>query len=1156
MKHANFVHLHVHTQYSLLDGTIRLDDLFKKAREYKMPAVAMTDHGNMFGAIDFYQRAYKNGIKPIIGCELYVAPNSRFIKSAGSMGETSRHLLVLVKNMQGYKNLMKLTTTGYTEGFYYRPRVDKEILKECHEGLIATSACLHGEIGDNILKGNIAAAVKSAEEYREIFGADNFFLELMENGMPEQKKVNVELLEISRKISMPLVATNDCHYLNQEDREAHDVLLCIQTGKTVEDVDRMRFATDEFYFKSPENMTQTFNYCKEAIDNTVSIAERCNLQLEFGKIYLPRFDIDSDQSLDEYLKNLSYKGLKDLMPLIMKDRQLDDIEMIYEKRLAEELDIIKSMGFAGYFLIVSDFVNYAKRHNIPVGPGRGSVAGSLVAYAIGITNIDPIRYKLFFERFLNPDRISMPDIDIDFCQEGRNDIIRYVTEKYGSDKVSQIITFGKMQARAVIRDVGRALNIPYGEVDAIAKLIPNILNITLDEAIKREPRLREEENKNPKIRQLLGLSRSLEGLNRHASTHAAGVVISDVPLVERVPLCIPKDDVVTQFPMNDIQEVGLAKFDFLGLKTLTVIKNVLNFVEEGRGEKIDIDTLPLKDDETYKLLMRGHTDGVFQLESTGMKDILVSLKPDCIEDVIALIALYRPGPMSMVPEFIARKQGKTKIAYEVPQLHDILNETYGIILYQEQVMQIAVIIGNYTMAEADTLRKVMSKKKTSEMEKEMPKFLEGAKKLKIPENKARKIWDQMESFAEYGFNKSHSTAYAMISYQTAYLKAHYPAEFMAALLTSEKDDRDKIIKHISGCKDMDIKVLPPDINESARDFSVSSGAIRFGLAAVKNVGIGAVDSIITARNEKGKFGDFYQLCDRADLSKVNKRVMESLIKCGAFDSLGYRRRQLMMSFENIVEAAQRRRKEESSKQSTLFGQFYSKDEQTSSVINGNIIPDLPEWESKELLACEKETLGFYITGHPLFVYSDKLLLLANTDTESIPDRKDKESVIFGGTVSNIREITTKKKDIMAYVTIEDLKGSATVIFFADVYKKALPLLKGDGPVLIKGILDVAEDSIKVIASEALPLSEVSTSLNSYAEFTVDMDTISAEALASLKEVINRYRGGHDGYLRLINGSSYEAIIYLGKNNKIEICENLKREADHILGSNATKFIYV
>src|SRR3990172_6996235 len=530
MKHADFVHLHVHTQYSLLDGTIRLDDLFKKAREYKMPAVAMTDHGNMFGAIDFYQRAYKYGIKPIIGCELYVAPHGRFDKSASPTGETARHLLVLVKNMQGYKNLMILTSAGYLEGFYYRPRVDKDILAEHHEGLIATSACLHGEIADHIMKGNMNAAIKAAEEYREIFGEKNFFLELMENGLPEQKKVNESLLEISRKLSIPPVATNDCHYLNQQDREAHEVLLCIQTGKTIEDTDRMRFATDEFYFKSPENMTHAFNYCKEAVDNTISIAERCNLQLEFGKIYLPRFDINSDQTLDEYLKNLSNKGLKDLMPLIMIDRQLDDIEMIYEKRLAEELDIIKSMGFAGYFLIVSDFVNYSKCHNIPVGPGRGSVAGSLVAYAIGITNIDPIRYKLFFERFLNPDLISMPDIDIDFCQEGRNDIIRYVTEKYGSDKVSQIITFGKMQARAVIRDVGRALNIPYGEVDVIAKLIPNILNITLDEAIKREPRLREEENKNPNIRQLLALSRSLEGLNRHASTHAAGVVISDVPL--------------------------------------------------------------------------------------------------------------------------------------------------------------------------------------------------------------------------------------------------------------------------------------------------------------------------------------------------------------------------------------------------------------------------------------------------------------------------------------------------------------------------------------------------------------------------------------------------------------------------------------------------
>ena len=1156
MHHAGFVHLHVHTQYSLLDGTIRLDELFKKAKEYKMPAVAMTDHGNMFGAIDFYQRAYKQGIKPIIGCELYVAPQSRFIKTAGHIGETARHLVVLVKNFHGYKNLMKLTTAGYLEGFYYRPRVDKEILAQCHEGLIATSACLHGEIADLILKGSLGAAFKAAEAYHEIFGADNFYLELMSNGLPEQEKVNAGLIELSHQLSIPLVATNDCHYLKKEDRDVHEVLLCIQTGKTLEDADRMRFGSDEFYFKSPETMIESFNYCKEAVDNTVIIAERCNLKLEFasetGRFYLPHFEIDVEQSLDEYLCALASKGLEEMLPAILQNRS-PELKVVYDNRLHEELAIIKKMGFAGYFLIVADFVNYAKSHNIPVGPGRGSAAGSLVAYTTGITNIDPIRYKLFFERFLNPDRISMPDIDIDFCQEGRDEIIRYVTNKYGADKVSQIITFGKMQARAVIRDVGRALNIPYGEVDVIAKLIPNILNITLDEAIKKEPRLREEENKNPRIRQLLTFSRALEGLNRHASTHAAGVVISDVPLVERVPLCTPKDDVVTQFSMNDIQEVGLTKFDFLGLKTLTVIKNVLRFIQEGRGETLDLDNLPLNDVQTYQLLMKGDTDGVFQLESAGMKDILVGMKPDCIEDIIALIALYRPGPMSMVPEFIARKQGKTKIVYELPQLQDILSETYGVILYQEQVMQIAVTVGNYSMAEADTLRKVMSKKKAADMEKEKPKFMEGARKVKIPEAKARKIWEQMETFAEYGFNKSHSTAYAMISYQTAYLKAHYPVEFMAALLTSEKDNRDKIIKHISGCKEMAIKVLPPDINASERDFSITADSIRFGLAGVKNVGVGAIEAIITARRE-GQFEDFHNFCERIDLSKINKRVMESLIKCGAFDSMGYRRRQLIISHEGAMDVAQKRRKEKDSQQVSLFDQLFSQKEQHSSVIKSNSgIIDVPEWDNKELLAYEKETLGFYITGHPLERFADSLALVTNTDTERISERNDKESVVFGGIVSSIREVTTKKKDIMAYVTLEDLKGSVNVIFFADVYRKATVLLHGDEPILVKGILDVSEESLKVIATEAQPLNAVTVNYLASAQFTFDGAALDADVLASLKEIIKQYQGQHESYLRLLNGR-HETIIYLGENYRVELSANMKKDADRILGAGATRFI--
>ncbi|MBN1473197.1 MAG: DNA polymerase III subunit alpha, partial [Syntrophaceae bacterium] len=773
MKHSEFVHLHVHTQYSLLDGMIRLDDLFQKAREYKMPAVAITDHGNMFGAIDFYQRAYACGIKPIIGCELYVAPKSRFEKSYAP-GETANHLIVLVKNMQGYKNLMKLTSAGFLEGFYYRPRVDKELLKECSEGLIASSACLHGEICDYILRGKMEEAKNAARSYQTIFGEDNFYLEMMDNGISEQKIANKGLMELSKDLSIPLIATSDCHYLNREHAEAHDVLLCIQTGKTIEDNDRMSLGSDQFFFRSPEEMAEIFAQTPEAISNTVDIAKKCNLSLELNKFYLPKFEIKNPaETLDEYLERKAKEGLEKLLPEILKNQKgnEEEIKAKYEKRLSDELEMIKAMGFAGYFLIVSDFVKHAKHNDIPVGPGRGSAAGSLVAYATRITNIDPIRYGLFFERFLNPDRISMPDIDIDFCQEGRDDVIRYVTEKYGKDKVSQIITFGKMQAKGVIRDVGRALNIPYGEVDRIAKLVPNVLNITLEQALKEEPRLKQEAKKDPRIDKLLSFSRILEGLNRHASTHAAGVVISDVPLVERVPLCIPKDEIVSQYSMNDIQTVGLTKFDFLGLKTLTVIKNALNFIKQSHNINLDIDNLPLDDKQTYELLIKGETDGVFQLESDGMKEIMVSLKPDRIEDVIALIALYRPGPMKMVPEFISRKQGKTKITYELPQLEEILKETYGIILYQEQVMQIAGTIGKYTMAEADTLRKMMSKKKPEDMEKEKPKFVEGAKKQKINENKARKIWEQMETFAEYGFNKSHSTAYAMISYQTAYLKA-------------------------------------------------------------------------------------------------------------------------------------------------------------------------------------------------------------------------------------------------------------------------------------------------------------------------------------------------------------------------------------------------
>lgn len=1153
MKHADFVHLHVHTQYSLLDGTIRLDDLLKKAREYKMPAIAMTDHGNMFGAVSFYQRAYKYGIKPIIGCELYIAPKSRFDKNSHYGGDTARHLLVLVKNMRGYKNLMKLTTSGYLEGFYYRPRIDKALLKEHHEGLIGLSACLHGEIAEALLRGNPDAARQAAGEYQAIFGPDNFYLEMMENGLPEQTVVNEGLMALSREMAIPLVATNDCHYVRREDAEAHEVLLCIQTGKTLEDRERMRFATDQFYLRSPEDMKHLFQKCPEAIENTIRIAEMCNLKLDFGQILLPHFEISPGENLDDVLTHKAEKGLQALMQQILRGRQNGKVWEQYEKRLRQELEMIRSMGFAGYFLIVSDFVQYAKECRIPVGPGRGSSAGSLVAYTLGITTIDPIRYGLFFERFLNPDRISMPDIDIDFCQEGRDEIIRYVTQKYGSDRVAQIITFGKMQARAVIRDVGRALNMPYGEVDAIAKLVPNVLNISLDDAVKMEPRLKEEEKKNAKVAKLLTLSRTLEGLNRHASTHAAGVVISDVPLVERVPLCAPKDDRVTQFAMKDIEAIGLTKFDFLGLKTLTVIKNALRLIKEGRGVDIDMGALPLHDEKTYQLLMRGDTDGVFQLESAGMKDILLKMKPDCIEDVIALIALYRPGPMNMVPEFISRKQGKTKIAYELPELEAILKETYGVIVYQEQVMQIAGAIGNYTMAEADTLRKVMSKKKPEEMEKEKPKFLAGAKNKKISEQKARKIWDQMETFAQYGFNKSHSTAYAMISYQTAYLKAHYPSEFMAALLTSEKDDRDKIIKHIAGCKDMGIRVLPPDINESHRDFSVSGDQIRFGLSAVKNVGVGAIDTLIDARERLGKFRSFHHFCENVDLRKVNRRVIESLVKCGAFDAMGYGRRALITSCEAIIELAQRRQRDMSSGQFSIFDQLDRKEDTDPGTAEHALLQQIPEWDAKELLAQEKETLGFYITGHPLSGFRDRVANVANADAETILGKKDQEEVRLAGVVSHIREVTTKKKELMAYVTIEDLKGSVEVIFFADVYRKSSDLLHGDEPVLIRGTVDVGEEAVKVLAAEAQPLSAALDHPYQTARFRFDTLRLADRDLNALRTLLKKHPGKAEGYIHLLDDQS-ETVIYLGKDVLFAPTEKLREEANRILGAGATQFV--
>ncbi len=1157
MGFSNFAHLHVHTQYSLLDGMIRLDDLFRKVKEYGMPAVAMTDHGNVYGAIDFYKQAVKQGVKPIIGCELYVAPNKRTDRAGAGPGENAYHLIVLASDMRGYKNLMKLSTLAFLEGFYYKPRIDKEILRKYHEGLIGMSACLHGEIASAILRGNSEEAARQASEYRDIFGDGNFFLEIMENGIPEQKKANEGLLELSRRLSIPLVATNDCHYLNRQDAEAQEVLLCIQTGKTLRDVDRMRFSTDQFYLRSPEEMKQLFAYCPDAVENTVKIAERCNLVFEFGKFYLPTIEVDKDETLDGRLEKKAREGLAALLPNLLRDGR-EGLRETYEKRLEQELEMIRAMGFPGYFLIVADFIEKAREKNIPVGPGRGSAAGSLVACATGITKVDPIRYNLFFERFLNPDRVTMPDIDTDFAPEGREQIFNYVTEKYGEDRVSKIITFGKMQARAVIRDVGRAMGMPYGEVDRIAKLIPSVLNIKLEDAIKSEKLIQEEEKNNPQVKKLLDFSKTLEGLNRHASIHAAGVVVSDIPLVERIPLAksLKEDIVFTQFAMNEVADVGLTKFDFLGLKTLTVINDAIRFVKEGRGVVIDIDNLPLDDRQTYELLMRGDTDGVFQLESSGMKDMLIRMKPDCIEDVIALIALYRPGPMENIPEFIARKQGRTRIVYETPELEAILKETYGIIVYQEQVMQIAVAIGGYKLSEADTLRKVMSKKKTDEMEaREKPKFIQGAKDKNIPEGKALKIWEQMETFGKYGFNKSHSTAYAIVTYQTAYIKAHYPAEFIAALLTSEKDNRDKIISHISSCREMGINVLPPDINESMRDFSVAGDHVRFGLAAVKNVGAGAVESVIEVRDESGPFTSFFDFCDRVDPRKINKRVIESLIKCGAFDSTGNNRNQLMSCYEELMERAQKRRREKSSNQTNLLDQL----EEISSS-NGNIntinecaLPALAEWEHKDLLAFEKETIGFYISGHPLSPYKERLGMIVTADSANLRKRADREAVTVAGIVSSIRDVQTKRKETMAYIVLEDLKGSVDVIVFPERYKNSYQLLHGDAPLLIRGVVDAGEENAKVIASEVTLLTEAAEKSYSAAYFTVDMRQAVPGDIETLFHCLQRYSGKLDGYIKLVEPRC-ETLIYLGEDMKINISLPLKSEAERILGAGSIQFV--
>lgn len=1168
MHHAEFVHLHLHTEYSLLDGAISIDNLVKKAIELKMPAVAVTDHGNLFSVLDFYQKAMKAGIKPIIGCEIYVAPGSRFEKSTpgGNQEEASYHLILLSRNKQGYKNLVKLVTAAYLEGFYYKPRIDKELLRQRSEGLIGLSACLGGEIPSLLNSNRYEEAKKAALQYQDILGKDNFYLELQDNGIPEQEQVNRELIRLSGDTGIPVVATNDCHYLNMEDHKSHDALLCINQGKLVKDEKRLKFSSETFYMKTPEEMKKSFSYIPEAITNTIRIAERCNLELELGKYHLPNFPVPEGYTRETYMAELARKGLEERFAEIEAVRGPGSIDReAYNKRLESEILMIEKMGFPGYMLIVWDFIRYAREHGIPVGPGRGSAAGSLVAYSLRITDLDPIPYNLLFERFLNPERISMPDIDVDFCQDRRDEVIKYVTEKYGPDHVTQIITYGTMMAKGVIRDVGRVLDIPYAEVDRVAKLVPNVLNITLEKAMEQEPKLKELTKKEPRMAELMEIALNLEGQVRHASKHAAGVVISQEPLTEYLPLYkTVKDEVMTQFDMKGVEKIGLVKFDFLGLRNLTVIRKAEDMINQrlqkaplASADRFSISRLPLDDARTYEFLGRGNTAGIFQLESSGMRDLVLKMKPQCFEDIIALLALYRPGPLNsgMVDDFIKRKKGSTKIAYELPALEPILKDTYGVIVYQEQVMQMARTLAGYSLGGADLLRRAMGKKDQAEMSRQRNTFLEGAKNNSIDPKKAGAIFDLMAKFADYGFNKSHSAAYALISYQTAYLKTHYPVEYMAALLTSEVQDTDKVVKYIYEAREMGISVLPPDANESRWDFTVveahdrdavepgsAIGSVRFGLAAVKNIGLSAIEAIIEAREAKGAFTSLSDFCTKVDQRRVNRRVVEALIKCGAFDGTGSRRSQMMEAIDMMIDQAARHQEQEAIGQFNIFDSLVEKKEPE--------LPNIPEWKESQLLAFEKESIGFYITGHPLAAFQADMQRYASVTTETLDQAADGKEITICGIIAGMKPKITKKGDKMAIINLEDLSGTVEVIVFPDLYATANHMLLTDTPLIVAGQLDKSEQGNKIKAVRIHLLAEVKKRGTSRMDILLNATGLTQDDLVKVKNILLRYKGDIPVYLRLRNPSRKESLISVGRDIRVTPSDQLISEIESVLGAGS------
>jgi DNA polymerase-3 subunit alpha len=1134
---AEFVHLHLHTEYSLLDGACRIDELLDQAATQSMSAIAVTEHGNLFSSVMFHDHARQRGLKPILGCEVYVAPGSRLVKN-GSPGETANHLVLLAETNEGYHNLIKLVSAGYTDGFYYKPRIDKDLLATHAAGLIGLSSCLKGEVAEGLTHRQERRAVEAAAAYRDILGRDNFFLEMQWHGIDDQRLVNGQLPTIARDLDLPLVCTNDVHYLRESDAHAHDVLLCIGTGKAFSDPKRLRYDARQFFLKTPDEMAEAFKDFPQALVNTVRIAERCNVVLAKGQNHLPDFDVPADFTLDAYFEHMVREGFRERLPRLQHlaaSGQLHHTIDEYERRLSYEIDVIKQMKYPGYFLIVWDFIRYAREQRIPVGPGRGSAAGSLAAYCLRITDVDPLEFNLIFERFLNLERVSMPDIDVDFCERRRGEVISYVTEKYGRDKVAQIITFGTMKAKAVVRDVGRVLEMPYAEVDKVAKQIPPALDMTLDKALDESEPLRVMERTEPKVRDLLAVAKRLEGMTRHASVHAAGVVITPKAITEYAPLYRgAHDEIVTQWSMKDVDRIGLLKIDFLGLSTLTLIDDAVKEIERTTGERLDMERLPLDDADTYRIFQEAQTLGIFQFESSGMRDILRKAKPQRLDDLIALNALYRPGPLrsGMVDDFIARKAGRTEVHYELPQLEPILSDTYGVIAYQDQVMRISNVLAGFSLAEADILRSAMGKKNPEVMAKQRGKFVAGAKKNGVPEKKAGAVFDLMAHFAGYGFVKAHATAYAFLAYQTAYLKAHYPWHFAAALLTSEAQNTDKLAIYLGECRERGIPLLPPDVNESSLAFTVTPDGVRFGLTAIKNVGEGAIQSLLDVRWKQGRIRSLRGLCEELDLRLVNKRVFESLIKAGAFDRVAEAGRtempstalrpRMLAAIDAACEHGARHQRDREEGQAQLFAALSS--ETGVAGFAGDDPQSLPvatAWSEHEQLAFEKEALGLYWSGHPIDRYADDLRALGARSTAALADgapagpapdqaggpgaRPAEAETSIGGIVASCRPLKTRKGDRMAAFMLEDAHGSVEVIAFPETYQKGMTLMEAGTLVLVRGKVERGDESVRIIATEVAAIDVVKERLAREVAIRLRMPA-ERSMLEALGEVFSRHRG--------------------------------------------------